>query len=445
MRSKTGPAPWILILLFALTAFSFRLAFGLYAPSLQPLIDEVQTYLLGLKYYATGAWPYYGNDVVAPPENLALLTQNPGALQALLIGAPLRLWPSPLSPFFLLNLISLGGLSFLAWYASKRLPKLSPWFIFSWVLTAPWCLHYSCGMLNLSYTLAGACFFFVAFMESVPALSLRWMSLTVANTLMGFTVLWNMQLHGTWVLLPPFMAASFYFQWKTSRKLTAPLFFLLGALPLAPLIIPTFLQDNYHFFRDVSGLSPSFNPHNLKMVFTTLAQFFALASFEMPRFIGLHTHDRAQFLAQHWFLLPGFFLWYFGILQVLILFGFLFNPRDPRRDWNSLRLFLGATFLLVYSALLFTAKDPNANTFYEMLPVVMIYSLYIWEQCYTRSWGRIFTWVFLGSVLMFQAGYLWVHAPLKESFYSTYQDKLNQAVQQKDHHILGERRANSLY
>src|SRR6185503_12924224 len=238
------------------------------------------------------------------------------------------------------------------------------------------------------------------------------------------------------------MLVSFFFQWRASGKVTTPLYSFLGALPLTGLIIPTFLREDYHLFRDVSGLSPSFNFHNFKMVFTTLAQFFALASFEMPRFIGLHTADRAHFLSQHWYLLPGFFLWYFGILQVLVLFGFLFVPRVPRHDWKTLRLFLCGTFLLVYGALLFTAKDPNANTFYEMLPVVMVYSLYIWEWCYARSWGRGLTWFFLFSALMFQAGYLWVHAPLKESFYSSYQGKLSQAVEQKDYHILGERRQN---
>ncbi len=48
---------WKLILLLPLF-FALRLAFGLWAPPVQPVIDEVQTYLIGLKFYATGAWPY---------------------------------------------------------------------------------------------------------------------------------------------------------------------------------------------------------------------------------------------------------------------------------------------------------------------------------------------------------------------------------------------------
>ncbi len=437
---------WISIPLFVLAAFSLRLGFGLYASPVQPIRDEIQTYLLGLKYYATNAWPYYGNDVVEPTTlHLKVLTQNPGALQALLIGAPLRLWPSPVSPFILINILSMAGYAFLAWYACKRLPKLSPWFIFPWMMAAPWCLHYSTSMLNLSYTIAGACFFFVAFMESIPALSLGWMPLRTANLLMGFTAFWHMQLHGTWVLLPPFMLVSFFFQWKESDKITAPFFALLGALPLTPLIIPTLLLPDYHFFRDVSGLSAAFNPYNFGKFFTILVQFLAMVCFEMPRFIGKHTVDRSQFLLQHWSLVPGFFLWLFGFLQVLVLMVFGFDSRNPRVGWDPIRLLVGGTFLLIFTGLVLTAKSPDINTFYEMQPVVMIYSLYVWERCWSNVWARRVLWVFVAAVWIFQAGYLRVQIDQKESFYSIHHDNIVRAIQEKNYRILGERREGSFY
>src|SRR5262249_16326810 len=142
--------------------------FGLWFPPAQPMQDEIQTTLIGLKYYATGDWPYYGNDVITPPDNLVLQTQDPGPLEAFLVGLPLKVWPSPLAPFLLVNLLSMCGFCLLAAYACRRLPRLSPWFVFPWVLLSPWCVHYSTGMMNFSYTIAFACVFFVALFESFP-------------------------------------------------------------------------------------------------------------------------------------------------------------------------------------------------------------------------------------------------------------------------------------
>ena len=67
----------MLIVGVALVAlFLFRLLFGLSSEFF--FEDETQIYLMGLRYYATGAWPYFGADVVWTRSEI------PGALQALL-------------------------------------------------------------------------------------------------------------------------------------------------------------------------------------------------------------------------------------------------------------------------------------------------------------------------------------------------------------------------
>jgi len=49
--------------LWALAGFFFlRLCFGLCSDFF--FEDQTQVYLLGLRYYATHAWPYFGADVV---------------------------------------------------------------------------------------------------------------------------------------------------------------------------------------------------------------------------------------------------------------------------------------------------------------------------------------------------------------------------------------------
>src|SRR6266511_4382881 len=59
-------------------AFLFRLFVGLCSQFRDP--DTKQTYLLGLKFYTIGAWPYFGPDVT---NNI----QIPGALQCLVVVA----------------------------------------------------------------------------------------------------------------------------------------------------------------------------------------------------------------------------------------------------------------------------------------------------------------------------------------------------------------------
>lgn len=436
---------WILIILCALALFSLRLAFGLFTAPIQPMIDEVQTCLLGLKYYATDAWPYYGNDLITPPYNILLQSQDPGALEGLLIGLPLRLWPNPLAPFVLMNLFSMAGLCFLAHYARKRLPTLPAWFIYPWLLTAPWCVHFSTTMMNCSYSLPIACLFFVAWMESIPELSLGWISLPLANALMGFAFSGWVQLHRNFVLLAPFFLITALSQFKKSRKVDGLVYFLLGAIPLSLLLIPTLLQNNFHLGRDVHSYSYTFNVHNLKMFFVTLAQFFALAAFEMPRFIGGHTDERLRYLAANVFLWPGFFLWYFGFAQVLTLIGFHFVKKNPHQEWKWIVWLSAGTFLWVFFILLFTLKDPNVNTFYEMLPIPMLYSLYVWERWWNHRWGKLCLQIFLAAVFIFQISYVFARIPLKESLYLMYHDQLTAAVDQKNYHLLGERRPGALY
>jgi hypothetical protein len=436
---------WWKLLLLLVPLFLLRLAFGLWAKPVQPIADEVQTYLLGLKYFTTGLWPFYGNDVIKPPDNLELLTQDPGALEPLLLGLPFKVWPFPITPFILLNLITFAAHGFLAWYACKRLPKLSPWFIFPWVLTAPWFIHYSTSMINLSYSIAAGDLFFVAFLETLPALSLRWIPLPWANALMGFSFSWWMQFHRTWIILPPMILLSFYLQWKENHKWNGPVFFCLGALPLSLLVVPTLLQPDYHFFQYSSGLSFGFNLHNFFLFFVTLAQFLAMACFEMARFIGLHTSDRARFLAQQWTLWPGFILWGFGFVQVLLLAGYLLVRRKAPSDWGPIRLLLVSVFLWIFVSLLFTTKNPDINTFCEMMPVVMLYSLYIWEQWWDTRWGKPLLTFFLGCSLVFQASYVFIQRPQKQSFYLQYRDVMAQAIEKGDYHILAERRKGSLY
>ncbi|MCU1383719.1 MAG: hypothetical protein JWL71_2416, partial [Acidobacteria bacterium] len=185
---------WHLPLILAL-CFAFRLAYGLSREFF--FEDETQIFLLGLRYHATGAWPFFGPDVVWTRSEI------PGALQALLVGLPLRLVPIPESPFVLLNLMSFAALAALAWYACEQAPSVPRWLIWGWFLTIPWTLEFSAHIINTSYILAPAIVFFLGFFEACPAFTLRRLPPWLAFALMGIGVTWLMQIHMSWPLLLP--------------------------------------------------------------------------------------------------------------------------------------------------------------------------------------------------------------------------------------------------
>src|SRR5258708_40298347 len=100
--------------------FAFRTAFGLSQPFFG--VDELQTYLIGLKCYTTGTWPYFGPDLIV--TETGFYTQIPGALEGLLVGLPFHLLPIPEAPFLLLNLLSLSALALLSRYITRHLPEV---------------------------------------------------------------------------------------------------------------------------------------------------------------------------------------------------------------------------------------------------------------------------------------------------------------------------------
>jgi hypothetical protein len=150
--------------------------------------DALQNYLIGLKFYTTGAWPYFGPDKYLLDTGYHF--QVPGALEGLVIGLSFYLLPIPEAPFLLLNLLSLSTIALLSFYISKRLPGLSFTFLFIWISLLPWTLNYSTHVFNVSFVLFGSILFFVGFLEALPGLSFKWISHPKAFAMMGFGLFW---------------------------------------------------------------------------------------------------------------------------------------------------------------------------------------------------------------------------------------------------------------
>jgi hypothetical protein len=423
-------------------AFFFRLFIGLCSQFRDS--DTKQIYLLGLKFYTTHAWPYFGPDVVWGE------VQIPGALQALLVGGPFFILPIPEAPHILLNALSFAALCLLAWYCCKRLPELPRWFVWSWVLTAPWVLDLSTSIYNPSYLLPGSILFFVGALEIYPWTTKQIIAPPLASLMMGFALFWMMQLHLSWVLLVPYVLLAFYNHARRgiAQFLRALGWFALGASVTGSLLLPTYLK--YGLSKGAGGTASTvaLNTENVTSLWGILIRLLSFASFEVPRLLGPHTADRVVFLKQEPWLIPFVvFLVVVGTLQVIALIVSWFFPDHSHRDWRAIKYLLLFNIVIAYLSFLFSIKPPQSNHLYVTLPIPMIYSLYCWNRFLnSKRWqvfARRFAMIVVVCGVVFHLG-LALHNRRLISLY-TERSLIESAIENRDYRILGERRPNTLY
>lgn len=431
----------VAVLFLLLAGFLFRLGFGL-CSDLQT-DDPKQIYLIGLKFFTTRSWPYFGPDVTAT-------IQIPGALQGLVVGLPFFVLPIPEAPYLFLNLLTFSSLCFFAWYCCKRLPQVPQWFVWGWLLTAPWTLNVSTHIYNPSYVLPAAILFFVGVLETYPFLSQHLIPTRWANFMMGVSLFWIMQFHLSWVVLIPYTLLSFYFQLKRGgrRAALSLSWFAGGALVPLSLLIPTFVK--YGWLVGLGGTNDSvgFNSANLlrhlNIVEGVLGRFLSFASFELPRFIGDNTATRLAFMNEHRWLGPFVVvLTIAGILQCVAMLVLWFRRNHPKEDWPALKYFTLATVVLLYLSFLFSIKAPVSHTFYVTFPVAMLYSLYCWSPFLSRPRWRKLAAGLLVCGLVFHIG-LAMNNLRKVSVYID-RGKVSDAIKTEDYRKFGERRGGAHY
>ncbi|HSD11492.1 MAG TPA: hypothetical protein VLF14_10920, partial [Candidatus Binatia bacterium] len=421
--------------------FLFRLGFGLASDFWSP--DELQVYLIGVKFYSTHSWPYFGADV---DPMLRPIAQVPGALQGLVVGLPFFVFAVPEAPYVLLNVLSFAGLALLAWYCTKRLPELSPWAIWAWMLTAPWVLGFSTQVINPSYVLFGSCLFFVGMMETCRPLRRDLLPVPLASFLMGFSLFWIMQFHLSWVILLPYVLMSAYYQTADGvRPLCIfSLFFLLGASLPASLLAPTLLE--YGRWTGLGGTdnAVALNWANLTKFFTVLTRYLSFASFQIYRFFEVDADGWVPLLKSRPWLIPVVSVpALMGVLQQPAMVALWLRKAHTQEDWKAIKYLALFTFLLVYVSFCFTRKGPKAHTFYVCFPVVFIYSLYCWSFFATWTGWKTLVQVFLVGGIIAQGVYAY-HGAQGRSLYRNRDVPLS-ALEARDYHLLAERRSGARY
>ncbi|MDQ2975613.1 MAG: hypothetical protein M3R69_09420 [Acidobacteriota bacterium] len=442
MRGDVKRRNWFFVSLLAL-AFLFRLAFGLCLDFWTGTEDEKQVYLIGLKFFTTGTWPYFGPDVTST-------IQIPGALQGLMVGLPFYVLPIPEAPYLLVNILSFASLCFFVWYCTRRLPQMPKWFVWAWLLIAPWTICVSTQVYNPSYVLPGAILFFVGAIETYPFLSKGLVLSGWANFMMGFALFWIMQFHLSWVVLVPYVLLSFYFQFRTQGRSAVRnvLWFVVGAVITTSFLVPTFIKYGLAQGMGSTNEAVRFDSRNLlrhlNIVEGVLGRFLSFASFELPRFIGDNTAARLAFINTNLWLFPFVvFLTLVGILQCIAMLLLWFRKKHSQKDWKAVKYFTLGTVILLYISFLFSMKAPASHTFYVTFPVAMLYSLYCWNDFLKRRRWQKFALVFIICSIIFEIG-LAVNNFRRASIYVD-RGRVAEAIKARDYHILGERRAGARY
>jgi hypothetical protein len=367
---------------------------------------------MGLRYHATGAWPYFGADVVWTKSEI------PGALQALLVGVPFDIVPVPEAPYIFLNLLSMAALAAFAWYIIARLPRLPRWLVWGWLMTVPWTLEFSTHIINPSYLLAPALAFFLGFFEAVPVFRLGKIREPVAFLLMGAATAWVLQIHMSWPLLLPYVAVAWLSGWRRGARALAvnAAGFACGLLIFGILLIPTFAV--FGPSAGSGGTLRNLRPHwvNPWVAVETLARFFSFASLEVWRFIATDDGKRLMFLLRHLWIVPiGAAVWVAGIWQPIWMLREWFRRQSELPEWRPLKVLVAATVALVYASYWFVLEPAQAHAFYIVAPISFVFAAYCWTFVDSPGWRRIAASM-LALNIVFHAGQAWIQAPLKSLY-----------------------------
>src|SRR5262245_28166112 len=416
-----------------LAFFAFRLLYGLSSEFF--FEDETQIYLMGLRHYATGAWPYFGADVVWTKSVI------PGALQALLVGVPLRIVPVPEAPYVLLNLLSMAALCAFAWYLTARLPGIPKWLVWGWLMTLPWTLEFSTHIINPSYLLAPALAFFLGFFESVPVFRIGRIPRPLSFALMGAAIAWVLQIHMSWPLLLPYAA----FAWLSDRGrgiralAVDALGFVFGFMLLAAFLVPTFVV--YGMSGGTGGTLRNLRPHwvNPWIAVTTLARLFSFASLEIWRFMETDDGKRMMFLLRHLWIAPlAVVVWLASLWQPFWMAREWFRRRSGFAEWGSLKWLVVATVGLVYASYWFVLEPAQAHAFYVVAPVGFLFAAYCWTFVDSPRWRQIAA-ALLAANILFHVGQAWVQTP-ERSLYRN-REVVAAAIREKEPEMFAHRRA----
>ena len=343
--------------------FALRLAYGLNLDFWGD--DEKQIYLLGLRWFTTEEWPFFGPDVVYTQSQL------PGALQSLLVGSGFYLWAIPEMPHIMLNLLSILAVFLFATFLTKGQSNLSQLWTLVWLGTLTWSLEMGTHVYNPSYLLLPAVGFWIAYFDMQTFSRRGWLKPIWAFFIMGLAFGFIGQLHLSWPLLLPFACQCL---WQQRQRFAVNILALLvGAAILSTFVVPTFLQ--FGLLESVyAGTSNStFNWGNLAYFFHYPIRLIAYSTYEPWMFLGLDSEARWSILKENWWLIPLVIV----LLLVSLVYAlwFLYEVAKALRRGTGVErqaawLFV-ALWIFCVGIYFFSSRAPVARNFYLYFPAMV--------------------------------------------------------------------------
>jgi hypothetical protein len=383
----------------------FRFIYSLANEFWAKVDDVLQIYLIGLKSYTTHSYPYFGADLVYNQS------QIPGALQGYLVSCGWYIWKIPEAPYIVLNILVTLALSFLAWYAAKRLPDFPKPLLWIYIFLISWSLCYFTMIVNPAYMIAGAILFFVGIFEIYPSLKKNIIPEWLSFFFLGFSIFWVMQLHMSWVLLGPFTALAFYYllRSKNIRRIGISLFtFVIGCIITGSLLLPTLLKFGManEQGKSVSGMV-EFHPEHATNIIGLLGKYLIYGCFDVARFTGSGTEERIGFLKEYLWAAPfTIIVTVIGLAQAFfLLYTFFRKKKEDRMLRNVTYMAIGGFFILFLSSL-FSRLDPAAHSHAAVLffPLVILYSLYAINDILKKKWVLRMAYIsFASAIIMYTA------------------------------------------
>jgi hypothetical protein len=399
--------------------------------------DVLQIYLIGLKFFTTSGYPYFGPDLVYTHA------QIPGGLQAILVSALWFIIELPESPQILLNIILFISLLFLCWYLRKRVPSFPPVLLYSFVMLTTWPACYFTRVINPSYVVTGAIIFFIGIYEIYPQLRMGVIPRNLAFFMIGFGLFWIYQLHMSWVLLIPYIIYSFYINLKEfgiKILLKNFFYFCLGCLTIGSLAIPTFIEYGMSSPGSTGSFSVvKFYPEHLLSIFDYLAKFLSYICYDTTRFIGGDTSQRLQFLKDNLWAAPAIiYVTLAGIAQAILMLYMFFRRKNTTIKWKGVKYITLSAFIFIWLSSMFSMATPGGHATTLMFPVVAIYFIHSVNDLTQKKIIRNITYsVILASIIMYAA--IAINNFNSISMYKN-RDVIVKALEEKDYRLVGLRR-----
>jgi hypothetical protein len=206
----------------------------------------------------------------------------------------------------------------------------------------------------------------------------------------------------------------------------------------APLI-PTVMADGLSSLVQPAGANVVFEPRRLLRVPQIAAQFFALPTFELARFLGASTDARLGFLTRFWWAAPFAILAALtGVAQTATLVAGLFQRRPRTADWPAVKVAIAGLLVLLAVSFVWSVRTPASHAFYLLLPAVMIYAADVWAPWFQVRAVRVV------AVLLLVCGGI-THVAIgwrNFTFHSLYVDRgtVVRAIVERNHRLVGVRR-----